>query len=56
MERLARVHPELIEQLIHFPLDAYDDAPDAHAGAIELITADTARETATKKVLIPRAR
>jgi predicted phage terminase large subunit-like protein len=48
-------YPELIEQLIHFPLAAHDDGPDALAGAIELITEYTAT-TAPKKVLYPRAR
>jgi predicted phage terminase large subunit-like protein len=48
-------YPELIEQLIHFPLAAHDDGPDALAGAIALIT-EYAATTATKKVLYPRAR
>jgi len=56
LETWNREYPELIEQLIHFPLAAHDDGPDALAGAIELITEYTARETATKKVLYPRAR
>jgi len=51
-----REYPELLEQLIHFPLAAHDDGPDALAGAVALITEYTARETATKKVLYPRAR
>jgi predicted phage terminase large subunit-like protein len=33
LETWNREYPELIEQLIHFPLAAYDDGPDAHAGA-----------------------
>jgi len=46
-----------MEQLIHFPLDAHDDGPDALAGAIELITEHTAARRAAKpEVLIPRAR
>jgi predicted phage terminase large subunit-like protein len=49
-------YPDLMEQLIHFPLAAHDDGPDALAGAVALITEYTSRETATKEVLYPRAR
>ncbi len=46
-----------MEQLIHFPLAAYDDGPDALAGAIELITEYTAARRASKReVIYPRAR
>ena len=52
-----REYPGLIEQLIHFPLAAHDDGPDALAGAIELITEYTAARRASKReVLYPRAR
>jgi hypothetical protein len=46
-------YPELLEQLIHFPLAAHDDGPDALAGAVALII-----EYAQKrdKILYPRAR
>ena len=46
-------YPELVEQLIHYPLAAHDDGPDALAGAISLILAN---EKARRQVLIPRAR
>ena len=46
-------YPELVEQLIHYPLAAHDDGPDALAGAIALILAN---EKARRQVLIPRAR
>jgi predicted phage terminase large subunit-like protein len=49
-------YPELIEQLIHFPLAAYDDGPDALAGAVALITEYLTTTTAPKQVLYPRAR
>ena len=45
-------YPELIEQLIHFPLAAHDDGPDALAGVVSLLLATKAR----RPVLIPRAR
>jgi len=46
-------YPELIEQLIHFPLAAHDDGPDALAGAVSLLlTASKPR----RPILIPRAR
>jgi hypothetical protein len=48
-----RDYPELVEQLIHYPLAAHDDGPDALAGAISLILAN---EKARRQVLIPRAR
>jgi phage terminase large subunit-like protein len=40
------------EQLVHFPLAAHDDGPDALAGTIALIT----QEQNTIKVLMPRGR
>ena len=48
-----RDYPELVEQLIHYPLAAHDDGPDALAGAISLILA---KDKAQRQVLIPRAR
>ena len=42
-----------MEQLIHYPLAAHDDGPDALAGAIAMILAN---EKARRQVLIPRAR
>jgi len=48
-------YPELVDQLVHFPLDAHDDGPDALAGAIALIT-EHITATAPKQVLFPRAR
>ena len=45
-------YPELIEQLVHFPLAAHDDGPDALAGAIALITEYAKART---QVLYPRA-
>ena len=48
-----RDYPELVEQLIHYPLAAHDDGPDALAGAISMILAN---EEARRQVLIPRAR
>ncbi|MGC9443654.1 MAG: hypothetical protein ACP5E9_01775 [Candidatus Methanospirareceae archaeon] len=42
-----------MEQLIHYPLAAHDDGPDALAGAISLILASV---KARRQVLIPRAR
>jgi len=48
-----RDYPELVEQLIPYPLAAHDDGPDALAGAIALILAN---EKAQRQVLIPRAR
>ena len=47
-----RDYPLLIEQLIHFPLAAHDDGPDALAGAVQLITQGQVRAT----VLRPRGR
>jgi len=57
-------YPQLLEQLIHFPLAAHDDGAqcarrctDALAGVIELITEYTAARRASKReVLYPRAR
>ncbi len=50
----SQAYPELVEQLIHFPLAAHDDGPDALAGVIDLIRS---KETAERRqVLIPRAR
>ena len=46
-------YPELIEQLIHFPLAAHDDGPDALAGAVSLLLAAS---KAHSQVLIPRLR
>jgi predicted phage terminase large subunit-like protein len=46
-------YPELIEQLIHFPLAAHDDGPDALAGAVSLLLAAS---KARSQILIPRAR
>ena len=46
-------YPELIEQLVHFPLAAHDDGPDALAGVIALITE---YYKARAQVLYPRAR
>ena len=46
-------YPELIEQLIHFPLAAHDDGPDALAGVVSLLLAQS---KAHRPVLIPRAR
>jgi predicted phage terminase large subunit-like protein len=54
LETWNQEYPELIEQLVHFPLAAHDDGPDALAGAIALITEYTT--TAPKEVLYPRAR
>ena len=45
-------YPVLIEQLVHFPLAAHDDGPDALAGVVSLLLATKAR----RPVLIPRAR
>ena len=46
-------YPELIEQLIHFPLAAHDDCPDALAGVVSLLLAAS---KAHRPLLIPRAR
>ena len=46
-------YPELIEQLIHFPLAAHDDGPDALAGAVSLLLAAS---KARRPLLIPRVR
>ena len=46
-------YPELIEQLIHFPLAAHDDGPDALAGAVSLLLAAS---KARRPLLIPRLR
>jgi predicted phage terminase large subunit-like protein len=46
-----REYPELIEQLIHFPLAAHDDGPDALAGAVSLLLTES---KAQSQVLIPR--
>jgi hypothetical protein len=40
------------EQLVHFPLAAHDDGPDALAGVIERITHEQSRT----RVLVPRGR
>ena len=57
LESWNQDYPELVDQLMHFPLDAHDDGPDALAGAIELITEYTAARRASKReVLYPRAR
>lgn len=45
-------YPELIEQLIHFPLSSHDDGPDALAGAVALINEYS---KARAQVLYPRA-
>jgi len=47
-----RDYPLLIEQLVHFPLAAHDDGPDALAGAVQFITQGQNRN----KVLVPRGR
>ncbi len=47
-------YPELIEQLIHFPLAAHDDGPDALAGAVSLLLAQS--KARSQVVLIPRLR
>ena len=46
-------HSELIEQLIHFPLAAHDDGPDALAGAVSLLLAAS---KPPRPLLIPRIR
>ena len=46
-------YPELIEQLIQFPLASHDDGPDALAGAVALINEYS---KARAQVLYPRAR
>ena len=53
LESWNQEYPELIDQLIQFPLAAHDDGPDALAGAITLI-----QEHAKPRpqVLYPRAR
>jgi hypothetical protein len=38
------------EQLVHFPLAAHDDGPDALAGVVQLITRGHERAT----ILVPR--
>jgi predicted phage terminase large subunit-like protein len=53
LETWNQDYPELIEQLIHFPLASHDDGPDALAGAIALIQEYT---KARPQVLYPRAR
>jgi predicted phage terminase large subunit-like protein len=45
-------YPLLIEQLVHFPLAAHDDGPDALAGVIALITQGQERAA----ILVPRGR
>jgi len=45
-------YPDFIEQLVHFPLAAHDDGPDALAGAVDLIIEHSQK----KEVLFPRAR
>ena len=47
-------YPELIDQLIHFPLAEHDDGPDALAGAVSLLLA--ASKARSQVILIPRAR
>jgi len=47
-----RDYPLLIEQLIHFPLAAHDDGPDALAGVVSRITHEQKRAT----ILVPRGR
>lgn len=49
-------YPELIEQLIHFPLAAHDDGPDALAGAVSLLLAASKAKAQSQIILIPRAR
>jgi len=44
-------YPILIEQLVHFPLAAHDDGPDALAGAISLII----KSQKESQILIPRS-
>ncbi len=46
-------YPELIEQLVHFPLASHDDGPDALAGAVALIIEYSQKRD---KILYPRAR
>jgi len=46
-------YPELIEQLVQFPLASHDDGPDALAGAVALINEYS---KARAQVLYPRAR
>ena len=46
-------YPKLIEQLNQFPLAAHDDGPDALAGAVSLLLAQS---KARRPVLIPRLR
>jgi predicted phage terminase large subunit-like protein len=53
LETWNQDYPELIEQLIHFPLASHDDGPDALAGAIALINEYS---KARAQVLYPRAR
>jgi phage terminase large subunit-like protein len=43
-------YPLLIEQLIHYPLAAHDDEPDALAGAVQIITQGQSKS----EVLVPR--
>jgi phage terminase large subunit-like protein len=47
-----RDYPLLIEQLVHYPLAAHDDGPDALAGAVQLITQGQHKS----EVLVPRGR
>jgi predicted phage terminase large subunit-like protein len=47
-----RDYPLLIEQLVHFPLAAHDDGPDALAGVVQLIL----KEKERAEVLVPRGR
>jgi predicted phage terminase large subunit-like protein len=53
LETWNQDYPELIEQLIHFPLASHDDGPDALAGVIALINEYS---KARAQVLYPRAR
>ena len=59
LETWNQDYPELIDQLIQFPLAAHDDGPDALAGAVTLIQEYAKAQEAAKaraKVLYPRAR
>jgi predicted phage terminase large subunit-like protein len=44
--------PYRVEQLVHFPLAAHDDGPDALVGTVQLIT----QGQNSTKVLVPRGR
>ena len=44
--------PYRVEQLVHFPLAAHDDGPDALAGVVQLILKEKKRAA----ILVPRGR